>query len=135
MVSFSGSDLIDAHKVFSWLGSIIGMPFLAAGLLRRNGHADMSLIFTFAPVAFLFIYKILPRDVKTLGNVSFSVAAVLSMLTSSGLARNYNGIYNALTILVAGAVGTDGHLFRMPRVDIFHYILAIGTIFHLYAVR
>lgn len=132
---FVDSDLVDGHKLLSWLGSVIGVPFIAAGLLKRNGHSDIALALTFIPVGFLFIYKILPRDVRSVGNSALSTVAVLSIVVSSILVKNFYGMYTAIAIIVAGTfVGTEGEILSVPRVDIFHYMLAIGNLLYIKAV-
>ena len=126
---------MDAHKVLSWLGSIIGVPFLTAGMLKRNRHSDLALIFTMVPLGFLFLYKILPRDVKSLGNAGLSIVSVLTMIVSCVLVNNSYGILTAVSIVTAAAVGADGKILSMPRVDVFHYVLAFSNLFYLHAIN
>ena len=131
-----GDDFIVANKLFSWLGSVMGMPLIAAGLLKRNGHHMFVLPYTIAPLAFLFLYKTLPSDLKNLGNSTLSTVAVLSIAVSSILVQNYHGIYSAIAIILAATViGTDGKILGVQNVDIFHYVLAIGNMFYCWSLN
>lgn len=127
--------MVDYHKLFSWLGNVVGMPFLAAGLLKRNGHKDFVLPYTVVPIVFLFLYKMLPNNLRGVGNSSLSTIAILSCAISSILVNNLYGLYCAIAIIVAAIViGTEGSVASIPRVDLFHYVLALANIFYSYAL-
>ncbi|XP_067936788.1 uncharacterized protein [Watersipora subatra] len=128
-------DLIDAHKVFSWLGSIVGVPLLTAGLFKHHGYTDITLIFTYVPLGFLFLYKILPQAARDCGNAALSVVSVLSMVLICSIAWNVYGIASSLVIIFAAGTGTDGLRFGVPNVDLFHYLLATSNICYMYAVK
>jgi len=132
---FVDHDLIDAHKLLSWLGSVIGMPFLAAGILRINGYnKELVLAFSICPVVFLFFYKMLPKDVKAYGNLLIAVISVFSILISSMITKNNFGIFSAIVIILASIVGAEGSIYGIPRVDLFHYLLAAALVFHAQAL-
>lgn len=134
---FVGRDIVDTHKVMSWIGSIIGMPFLAAALIKRNRHHEnFTLLFTLLPVGFLCLYKMLPRNVKSLGNTALPTLSVISFAISCASVGNLHGIYAAVSIVVAGIiVGVEGKVVNIPTVDIFHYILACANIFYMNSMK
>lgn len=57
------------------------------------------------------------------------------MAVSSAIAANFFGVTAASGIVVAAIlVGTDGFLGGIPRVDIFHYVLAANQLIYMNAV-
>lgn len=127
--------MMDAHKLFSWMGSVMGMPLLAAGLLKKNGHHFFVLPYTLIPLAFLALYKTIPGNLRDTGNAALSTVAVLTIAISSILAQNHQGLYCAIAIILAATViGTEGKILGVPKVDIFHYVLAIGNMCYSWAL-
>lgn len=134
-MSIPGTDLVSAHQVFAWLAKIIAMPFLAAGVLEYNLHKALSSVFTYIPLPFLLVYKFMPSEVKGFGNVFLPVASTLSILTSCCMVMNLYGISSVVTIVAAGAVGDEGDMLGVLKVDIFHYLLAFGYALYRYSLE
>lgn len=132
---FTDGNVVEAHKVFSWLGSVVGIPFLAEGLLRHNGHTNPALGLRFGPVVFLCLYRFLPREVKSGGQLVLTGVATVMSLISSSVATNMYGVIYSVCTLVLGAIGTDGYVLNVPRVDFFHYFLAAQLYVYLLALH
>lgn len=122
-------DSIEVHKYLAWFATVVGMSYLAAAYYR---HEDVS-VFANVHVALAFALVLLKRYLteKACGLASEGTSgfALVSVLVFSVFQFNPYGIIGAALYIISGlVVKTEGVLYGIPRVDIFHYLLAVANI-------
>lgn len=121
--------LVSQHKYMSWIASVLGMSFLAAAYYRQenmpvfaNGHLALAL-------ALVILQRYLTESVCSLATEVVSGLAVLSMFVLNIFQFNAYGFIGAGLYIFSGlVVKTEGEIYCIPRVDIFHYFLVVANI-------
>jgi hypothetical protein len=121
--------LVRWHKYFSWLSKTLGMSLIASSYHRQeilskvaNGHLALGL-------ALAILGPYLADEAIAKATELVSSLAVLSIICITGIRFNVLGLIGALLYAVSGLViGVEGTYRSVPRVDLFHYALAVGNI-------
>ncbi len=123
------SRLVSQHKYMSWIASVLGMSLLAAAYYRQenmaifaNGHVALAL-------ALVILQRYLAESVCSMATEIVSGLAVISMFILNIFQFNAYGFIGAGLYIFSGlVVKTEGEIYCIPRVDIFHYLLVIANI-------
>eukprot|EP00794_Sanderia_malayensis_P018677 gene18678-20562_t len=122
------------HQYFSFLGSCTGLPLLAAAYSMQTRYQTMHNAFVILSIAcpLLDLFSFVKRGIIQESASTLSIITILlSSTVLSGGAFNVNGILGSVLFAIAGlAVGTEGTTSwrRLKNVDLFHFVLAFGTI-------
>lgn len=126
--------VLNTHASLSWLAAAIGMNIVAISYTRPVAPTLMTINFLVF-VAMLVMGAHLTGEQRVLAKQAASGFAMLSILFSCYLTSNWNGIIGATIYVVAGlVVGSEGVMGGMPRVDLLHYLLALGNLFFLWSL-
>ena len=122
--------IVSCHASMSWLAGTLGLALLAGGFYRKynarilaTSHVGIAIGYTILK----FIIEIEPF-IDTVITTVISSSAVLSIGIYSLIQKNAYGMIGSFIMMMVGAVGTKGTLLSIPRVDVFHYLLAIGGV-------
>lgn len=121
--------LIGWHKYMAWVSACLGLPLISLSYLRLAGYIWFANGHLAASAAVLLLQRFLSSEVtKPCGDI-LGGAAVVSILVCNIMNFNAHGLIGAVTYMVASlVVGTEGTMRGLKRVDIFHYLLAVGNI-------
>ena len=115
--------------MLSWLAQVAGVPLLGVGFALNSIPIMVNLNFLFvigAVVASRFVDEKL-RKLLTEAASGFGMLTIILVCL-----RHFNlyGLIGAASYVSSGlAIGSEGYLHGIPRVDILHYVLAIGNVF------
>ena len=124
-----GINAINGHQYLSWLASTLGMSYIAAAYHRQYGVYFLANIHIAVAVALILLKQMLSDKILSAVTEVVSSSAVVVTLLMCVIQFNPYGLIGAGVYAAAGLmVGTDGYLFKIPRVDLFHYALVIGNI-------
>lgn len=130
------SDLVAFHKYLSWMGSAIAVPYIAAAYHKQEHSHLLANVHLASGFGLVTVQKFLSPRVQRLAAEGVSSYAVVSILTLSLITSNYEGALGAVCYITAGLiVGTDGYWLGIPRVDVFHYVIAVATISLMQGLR
>lgn len=125
--------LKDWHRYFSDLGSMLGLPMIAAAFTQRTEWQNLCWLFLAVSIITILLHCIESVH-KTVRD--FDAAISIMFILFSGLFMEYRGVANkysiagAVSIILSGIVSTEGRgLFGLKNVDLFHYFLALGIYF------
>ncbi len=120
---------ISRHTYLSWLASVLGLSCIAAAYYRSQGIPIVANAHIACAIAVVMLRSQLSENVLHVATEIVSSGAVVSTLLLSLLMFNPFGIIGAMVYAVAGLViGTEGDLYGILRVDLFHYALVLGNI-------
>ena len=127
--STSPSDsLIDWHKYLSQLTASLGLPLISVAYLRL-WQPYVAHIVLIASIILFLIQSQLKRSIALGAGNAISAVAMLTVLLQSFVNFNLYGIIGvALFAIAALIVKTEGNIFFLLRVDVFHYMLAVANI-------
>ena len=115
--------------MLSWLAQVAGVPLLGVGFAHNSIPIMVNLNFFFvigAVVASRFVDEKL-RKLLTEAASGFGMLTIILVCLHR---FNLCGLIGAAAYVASGLViGSEGHLHGVLRVDILHYILAIGNVF------
>lgn len=125
---FAGhTELVDIHQTLSRLGSLLGMPLIGIGWLWRGVSLPAA---AFRPTIAFFALLGLLAELLSL-DAWRTVAGGAGMVLVIGVAlyrrsaASVPGVLGAALVLIAGlAIGTEGTLAGLHRIDLFHVALA-----------
>ena len=125
----ASDSLIGWHKYMAWVSACIGIPLISLSYLRQAGYIWFANGHLAASVATVIMKRFLSEEItKPCGDI-LGGAGVISILFCSIRDLNEHGILGTVAYASASlAVGTEGWLWGFKRVDIFHYLLAVGNI-------
>ncbi len=123
------TDIIAWHKHFSWLSSAVGVPFVAAGYCREANIVVVSHALTAGGIALALLQKYFnDQAIQTFSTV-IAGCSLASIICVSIPQFNEFGIIGGILYLVAGlVVGTEGSIWGILKVDIFHVMLTLGNV-------
>ncbi len=107
---------------------------LAAAYSLKTNYLEIHTAFAILAIVgpIISCLGILKQEIVRESASTLSIVSILvfSTLLSHGN-LNINGIIGSVLFALAGlAIGTDGHVFwRLRNIDLFHFVLAFGTIF------
>jgi hypothetical protein len=122
-------NVLSWHKYLSWLSAASGVPFIAAGYFRQESISNISNLFLAAGVAFAVLRRY-ASDKLVQDGANVLAGAGMGAMLLDGICRlhMYTSVGAVFFIAAATAVGTEGYLHGMKRVDIFHYLLALSVV-------
>ena len=127
--SAPSSNTVQFHQFLSWLASVLGMSLLAAAFHRYYLNIIIANVHAAAALALVLLQQHFAESHVMLITEALSSLAVISILILSILVFNPYAIIGAVLYIVAGlVVGTNGAMYGIPCVDIFHYVLLVGNI-------
>ena len=122
-------DAVKVHKYMSWFASVVGMSYLAAAYYRQHDISVFANVHVALAFAMVLLRRYLTEKARGIATEVISGFAVVSLLVFSIFQFNPYGIIGAALYVISGLIiGTEGQLYGIQRVDIFHYLLAVGTI-------
>ncbi|XP_078607865.1 uncharacterized protein LOC144879886 [Branchiostoma floridae x Branchiostoma japonicum] len=122
--------LVQAHQSLSWLANVLGAACISAALHEKMvaGHnlwTDYRLV---GAALLLAIHRFLPPKVSELATLLLSGISVVTAGILCGRNGDTTGVTGAVLYAVSGLViGVEGSFLSIPRVDWFHYALALGN--------
>ncbi|XP_076448755.1 uncharacterized protein LOC143285395 [Babylonia areolata] len=129
------SKITNYHKMMSWTAQVVGVPLLGVGFANNYMPLMVNLNFLFviaAVVASRFVDDGGQRKLLTEAASGFGMLTVILVCLRS---INLYGLFGAAAYVGSGlAIGSEGHLHGIPRVDILHYVLAVGNLFFVMAL-
>ncbi|XP_038069492.1 uncharacterized protein LOC119738651 [Patiria miniata] len=124
------------HQGLAWITTILGTSLVASGFHRWYTNSVMSALHMGSALALVCLSKatdiLAPRTEELLVSAVSSLA-VVSIGIFSVLHTNPFGLLGAVLYGIAAAVGTEGDLASIRRVDWFHYLLAFANVVFLRA--
>lgn len=121
--------VVDWHKYLSWLTGALGLPCVAAGYFRQEGVTHISNLLLAGGIALVALRRHLsPRMLGDGANALAGCGMVALLLDALWRLHLYVSMGAACFIVAAVAVGTEGNMSGMKRVDVFHYLLAVSVI-------
>ena len=125
------SQLISWHKYLSWASGAFGVPCIVVGYCRISYLNMAANILLCLAITTLLIEKFM-NDKRFIETVVLFVnaSAVLTCLYTCLFVRfSLCGCLGIVLYVLAGTVvKTEGYYGSIPKVDIFHYMLAIGNV-------
>ena len=123
------NETMTLHEYLSWFATVVGMSYLAAAYYRQE---DIS-IFANLHVALAFALVLTKRHLSEkacqLATELISGIGLISVLLFSIFKFNPYGIIGAALYMTASLViKTEGYLYGIRRVDVFHYMLAVANV-------
>ena len=120
--------LVEYHTFLSWMSSSLAVPYIAAAYHRQEESVFISTVHLATGFGLVACHKFLSESTKAIATEAISSYAVISVLALSLLKGNHGGFLGAACYIVGGAlIGTKGSLLGIPRVDIFHYLIAMAN--------
>ncbi|XP_066910707.1 uncharacterized protein [Clytia hemisphaerica] len=123
--------LKDWHRYFSDLGSMFGLPMLAAAFTQRTEWQNLCWLFLFVSLISILLHCV---EALHLAVRDFCAAMSVLFILFSGIFMDYRGVTNrysvagSVSFILATLVSTQGRgIFGVKNVDWFHYLLAIGV--------
>ncbi|XP_800041.1 uncharacterized protein LOC579487 [Strongylocentrotus purpuratus] len=129
-MSAPSQHIVSCHASMSWLAGTLGIALMAAGFYRKYGSRILATVHVGVPAAYTILKFIIAFNavIDTALTTFISSSAVLSIGIYSLIQRNPFGMMGAFCFMMAAAVGTNGELFGIKRVDWFHYLLAFSGV-------
>ena len=122
------SSIVDYHNFISWMSSSLAVPYIAAAYHRQEESQFISTIHLASGFLLVASHKLLSQSTKAIATEAVSSYAVISVLALCLLKANYAGFLGSVCYILGGAlIGTKGFLFGIPRVDLFHYVIAVAN--------
>ena len=127
--AYPSNKLIQVHKLFSWISSFLGMSLLAAAYHKTDGSDTTSNVHLAASFTMLAMHPLLQKELCDQISDIMGGASLVSILGLSIIYFNPYGILgSSLFVVAALVIGTEGYIWKFPRVDLFHYVLVIAVI-------
>lgn len=122
--------LVEKHTYLSWLGQVAGLPCIAVATHRLNGVGWVANVHMATALAVVFLHsRVLSDKALHITTEIVGTGAVLSVLLLNVLTTNMFGILGTLMYAFSGLViKTTGNWIGIPRVDLFHYALAVANV-------
>ncbi|XP_063951568.1 uncharacterized protein LOC129253747 [Lytechinus pictus] len=129
-MSSPSEHIVSCHASMSWLAGTLGLALMAGGFYRKYGSRILAALHVGVPTMYAILKFVITFDavVDTALTTFISSSAVLSIGIYSLIQKNPFGMMGAFCYMMAAAVGTNGELFGIKRVDWFHYLLAFGGV-------
>ncbi|KAK7114286.1 uncharacterized protein [Littorina saxatilis] len=128
-LSHPDSSVTNAHTTFSWLAQVAGVPLLGVSFAHNTIPIMVNLNFLFVVCA-VVASRFVDAGLAKLLTEAASGFGMLTILVVCLRFFNLYGLLGAASYIASGLViGSEGYLHGIPRVDILHYVLAIGNIF------
>ncbi|KAI8519708.1 hypothetical protein Bbelb_029650 [Branchiostoma belcheri] len=124
--------LVRAHQAVSWLANVLGTACISAALHKKmapGGGHDLWTDYRLVGAALLLVARqFLPLNLTELATLLLSGISVVSAGIVCGMNGSTAGVAGAVLYAVSGLViGDEGSFLSIPRVDWFHYALALGN--------
>lgn len=128
---FAGADLAPIHGAMAWTGRMLVLPLFAAAFVLTAFRVRAGRIIWYAVAAVLAVLSfVIPHSLRSLPGAIGMIAVVVAGARAlpRDMAAGLLAIGGAAIYMIAGlAVGTDGTIGAVQRVDIFHYSLAAAN--------
>ena len=122
-------EVVAVHEYMSWFASVVGMSYLSAAYYRQEDIAVLANVHVALAFAMVLMRRYLTVKGRTVATEVISGFAVVSLLVFSIFRFNPYGIIGGALYAISGQiVGTQGTMYGIPRVDVFHYLIAVANI-------
>lgn len=132
------AQLVSWHKYLSWVSNAFGVPAIVVGyckLARLNSIANAVLCMAMA----VLVMEKYVKDKKFIDRATLGVsgiATLLCLIVCLFVRFSLGGLIGMSLYVYAGlVVKTIGYYGAIPRVDVFHYLLAVGNVAFLYGFQ
>lgn len=122
-------NVIHYHDLFTWLSSMIGLPFISAMYMYLFDLPLVGFGLTICATLLVILWRPLPSDIKQRTPEIVSAFSLLAIITVCIKHYNLHGIVGAVAYIASATmVGTRGTISGWRCVDIFHYGIAFGNL-------
>jgi len=123
--------VIKTHVYLSWVATVLGVPLVSYSFFKQCEYNIIANIFMACGLAGVATSSFLDEPTRKKTGELISTSAIIGTFLICLVHFNPYGLIGAALYAVAGlAVGTCGTVpfMGIPKVDIFHYTLAIANI-------
>ncbi|KAL8575930.1 hypothetical protein ACOMHN_027328 [Nucella lapillus] len=122
-------NITNYHKMMSWVAQVVGVPLLGVGFAYDTMPLMANIIFLFV-IAAVVVSRFVDDGLRKLLTEAASGFGMLTIILVSLRYFNLYGLIGAASYVASGLViGSEGNMHGVPRVDILHYVLAVGNVF------
>ena len=136
-MSTPSHNIVELHSYMSWLATVAGLPCIAVGFHHLHGATWAANIHMATAIAAVSLrHRAVSGKALEIVSVIVSNGAVLSILALTIMTSNIYGILGTVIYTISGLViKTTGAWVGIPRVDLFHYALALGNVALLMGIQ
>lgn len=134
-VNFPSRRCLSLHTSFSWIATIVGVPFIAVEynlIYSPYAKTCVSLLLATTGIT-IILWSHVSSDFQELLSITLAGISLLSIGVISFLySISWHGLYGAILVATSGLILNQPNgrgWFGLPSVDWFHYIFAVGVYF------